>query len=196
MKADAKFHLERRKDKSGNPIATNVPVRLSFHFDGYRLEYYTGVRILNANNFNLDYWKTRKPIIAGNEPEAGRKNKKLKDIKVKAEQIYDHAIALEEHPTPDYIRTKLDEHFKSKKAVKEHDKLVKDAFIEFLDHIKKKHSINTWKKHNTTYNHLSSVFNKEFDRLTFNRINTAFVERFRNGLINQGFKQKNGKQEY
>lgn len=196
MKADAKFHLERRKDKSGNPITTNVPVRLSLHFDGYRLEYYTGVRVQNVNNFNLDYWKTRKPIIAASDPQAARKNQRLKEIKAKAELIYDQATALGEHPTPDYVRKKLDEHFKKEKAVKEHEKLVKDAFIEFLAHIKKRHSINTWKKHNTTYNHLSSVFNKEFDRLTFNRIDTAFVERFKNGLIAQGFKQKDSKQEY
>jgi integrase len=196
MKADAKFHLERRKDQSGNPIIKNVPIRLSLHFDGYRLEYYTGIRVQNANNFNLDYWKTRKQFIASQEPQAGRKNQKLKDIKAKAELIYDQAIALGERPTPSYIKQKLDEHFKGATLTKEKKKLVKEAFEEFLIQIKRKNSVNTWKKHNTTYKHLASVFLNEFDKLTFERINTAFVERFRNGLINQGFKQRDEKQEY
>ncbi|RZJ99655.1 MAG: hypothetical protein EOO43_26135, partial [Flavobacterium sp.] len=191
----AKFNLERRKDKGGNLITTNVPIRLSMFITGSRLEYYTGFRVSNSKNFNTDYSKTGKPFIKSNEPDAGRLNRNLKGMKEKAELFYDNAIALGQIPTCETIRKQLDEYFKGKDS-KPDQVLVKDAFTEFLEETKRRKSIRTWKKYNTTLNHLSNVFGIEFRKLTFDQINTAFVEWFRKGMIKGGYKEGSEKKEY
>jgi integrase len=192
---NAKFYLESRKDKEGNPITTNVPVRMSFHFGGKRLEYYTGVRISNTKNFSKDYFKIGKSPVKANEPEASRINKRLKDLRSRAEQIHDNLIALGQTPTVELIKEKLDEQFKDKR-VSTGEVLVNDAFIEFLDSVKKSKAFNTWKKFNSTYNHFKSVFGKQANKLKFEEIDSSFVEKFKEGIISQGFKEGDERKEY
>ncbi len=191
----AKFNIERRKDKDGNLINKNVPVRLSFFFDGNRFEYYTQVRLNNGANFNKDYFKTGKPFIKSNEPEAGRKNKRLKDIKTKVESLYDNAIALGIKPTPEYLRKNLDEHFKGKEASSEIF-LVKDAFKQFIEHTEGSKSVGTAQRINTTHAHLEAAFGKKFNKLTFNEVDSSLVEKFKQYFNNTGFERKDGKHNY
>lgn len=182
----AKFYIEKRKDKTGNPITENVPIRMSFSFDGKRLEYYTQQRISNTNNFLSDYVKKGKSPVKSNEPQAGRINKSLKDLGAKAELLYDNAIALGNTPTVEYIKSKLDEQFKGRSTTPE-QKLVSDAYEEYLKHTKEKKSIATWKKVQTVLNHLKENTPKAFDKLTFDKINPAFVEKFRSYFIKEGY---------
>ena len=192
----AKFYLEKRKDKEGNPITENVPIRMSFHFNGNRLEYYTKIRITNAKNFNTNYFKTNKSFVKPNEPDARRLIQRLKEMKGKVEGFYDSAIALEITPTIKYLKEKLDGVYK-RQSTEPKQKLVKDAFIEYLAFIKENNRSNsTWQKYNTTFNHLSSVFSKEINTLGFSDINTAFIEKFKRGIIKKGFEKDSAKKEY
>jgi len=190
-----KFYLVKRRDKEGNLITKGVPIKLSFHFAGNRLEYYTQVQISNTQNFNVDYFDKGKSPIKSNEPEAARKNDRLRKIKKATEDIYDNAIALGLTPSIQYIRTRLDERFKGK-TEKEDQLLVKDAFLQFLDFIKKNRSEGTWKKYNTTFDRFQTAYSKEIAKLTFNEINTVWVEDFRKRLIDMGYEEKGEKRAY
>ena len=174
----AKFYLEKRKDKKGNIITINVPVRLSMFLNGSRLEYYTGVRLANGKNFNIKYFKEGKVPVKSNEPEAGRINKKLKELKAMAELIYDNALALGLKPSPEYLREKLDQQYKGK-TKNDEVKHVHEAFKEFLTVIKIKKSYRTWQKMQTTYTHMENCYSKKFLKLTFADVDAAFIETFR-----------------
>jgi integrase len=191
----AKFYLESRKDKIGNQINEDVPIRLLFHFDGNRFEYYTQIRIGNAKNFNRDYFRTGKSFIKANEPEASRKNQSLKRLKAKVEALYDDAIALGLTPTTTYLREKLDEQFKGK-IVNSDQKSVKEAFAEYLDYTLAEKSYRTWQKLNSTYNHLKKAYGEMFDKLTFDEVNTAFINKFKQNLLNTGYESKKEKTDY
>lgn len=189
-----RFNLEVRK-KEGQVITANVPVRLSFHFNSKRLEYYTGIRVSTSSNFNKDYWKNGKAVIKKSEPDADRKNQRLKEMRVKAEFVHDSTIALGQQATPLQIKIELDKQFKGKNS-NEKPVLVKDAFTEFLQYVKANHKESTLKKHNTTVKHLATVFGKEWDQLKFNDIDTGFAERFKVGLVKRGYSQEESKKQY
>jgi integrase len=195
MMKEARFNLERRKDKAGNVITTNVPIRLSFFFDGKRLEYYSGVRVTNELNFNEKYYKKGLPILKVNEPEAGRKNKILKDLKNKVEAEYDKAIALNIQPTPEYLKYRLDELIKGKVTNTEKPS-ISEAFRMFMKDTESSKSKGTYARIKTTYTHLENAFGKKFSGLTFADLTSSFVEKFRAYFINNGFETKNGKQNF
>lgn len=181
-----KFNLERRKDTQGMPITKNVPIRLSLFFNGNRLEYYTKVRVSKIDNFIEGYYNKRtKNPIAANEPEAHRKNKRLDELKVEAERLLDNAIALEQSPTPEYIRAKLDEKFKGKSLGPE-QKLVKGAFEEYKMHVKKGSAESTYKTVKTTEIHFSAYVGKKYSKLTFDEITGRFADGFKDYLISLG----------
>lgn len=181
----AKFHLERRKDPQGMPITKNVPIRLSLFFNGNRLEYYTQQRVSDVKNFNKDYYKTGKQPIKSNEPEAGRLNRRLDDLRAKAQLLYDNAIALGVSPTPEYLRAKLDEQFKGKSLAPQ-QKLVKEAFGEYVAFIKRERADSTYKNIKTTENHFANYVGKNYGKLTFDQITRPFAYGFKEYLISLG----------
>src|SRR5882757_5477673 len=126
---EAKFYLEVRKDKTGKIIKENVPVRLSYFFSGNRLEYYTGIRISNTKN----WINSGNRYVQANEPQAGRINQRLKEMKNYVESLHDTAIALTQTPTIEHLKDKLDQRFKGKSTDPD-QVLVKDAFQEYLDY--------------------------------------------------------------
>lgn len=59
MKHSVKISPERRKDKSGNLITTNVPIFADIKFSGNRLFYFTGYRV-DTTKFNTEAQEVKK----------------------------------------------------------------------------------------------------------------------------------------
>jgi integrase len=183
--AKLKFHLEKRKDKDGNPLLKDVPIRLSYSFNGKRLLYYTGYRV-DTKYFDNEYWKKGRQPVKPTAPQAGNINANLKIIETTINEAHTHAKALKSVPTVEYFRNILDRGVKGK--INEPDKTtLQVAFAEFLEYIKENKAHRTYQKMKTTESHLRDAAGKGYDKVTFDEVNASFIERYRKYLIKEGY---------
>lgn len=185
----ATFNLEKRKDKKKVVIITNMPIRLSFCFDGKRLEYFTKERVSHIDNFDPYYYKDKRikgPVLQ-TERNSARINKKLMAMKLKVEALYDNAVLLGNSPSVEYLRSKLDEQFKGKLVVAK-GKLVKDAFQEYITYVGLTRAKNTKKKFVTTDIHLKDFIGEQkYQKIGFEAITDEVAEGFKQYLVGLGF---------
>src|SRR5690606_23797405 len=111
--AKLKFHLEKRKDKDGSSLLKDVPIRLSYSFNGQRLLYYTGYRV-DTKYFDNEYWKKGRQPVKPTAPQAGYINANLKIIETAIHEAHTNAKALKNIPTVEYFRDMLDKAIKGK----------------------------------------------------------------------------------
>lgn len=164
--ASTNFYLEKRKDKdTGKIITENVPILLFFSFDGKRLQHFTGQRV------DARKWDDESQRVKRNFSEAAEINKELGKLKVKVENIYEKAQALEVIPTVEYIRDRLRSNKGSKGSFWE-------VFDEYLQHRANHAGVNTLKKYRSTYNHLRNFSSSKHYRLEFDSINSSFYNKF------------------
>ena len=164
--ASVNFYLEKRKDKdTGKVIATNVPIHLFFSFEGKRLQHYTGCRIDAAK------WDEETQKAKRNVPGAAEINKDLDKLKVKVQDIYEKAKALEINPTIEYIRERL-------RGNKSSNTSFFEIFEEYTERRRNHAGVNTLKKYKSTYNHLLDFSNNKKYKLEFDSIDLSFYNKF------------------
>lgn len=183
--AKLKFHLEKRKDKDGKPVVKNVPIRLSYSFNGERLLYFTGFSV-DEKYFDADYWKKGRQPVKPTAPQAGNINANLQIIENAIYEAHTNAKALKIIPTVEYFRDILNKDVKGK--TDEPDKItVKDAFAEFIEATKEYKAYRTYQKMKTTEGHLMAATGKGYDKITFDDINASFIEQYRKYLIKEKY---------
>lgn len=102
MKTEAKFYLEKRKDKqTGQLIALNVPIFLYYSFQGQRIQFYTGFRV------DAVHWDEAAMKVRRNCEQASDINRELSKLKSKVEDIHDRAKAINEELTLEEFRKRI-----------------------------------------------------------------------------------------
>lgn len=102
MITEAKFYLEKRKDKrTGELITLHVPIFLFYSFKGKRLQYFTGYRVDAA------LWDEKNMKVKKNSIDAADINRELGKLKTKVEEIHDTAKALKEELTLEDFRERI-----------------------------------------------------------------------------------------
>lgn len=117
-----KYYLNKGKGTIGSR-----PIMLSYHFNGHRLFYYTGLRI-SENEFNPD------SKLNPAKPECTDRifiNTRLTLIRNILGEIENEAIAGRKALTPDYFRESLNERLKPKKQV---EPVPKVTLLQYFDH--------------------------------------------------------------
>ncbi|MGZ3810918.1 MAG: phage integrase SAM-like domain-containing protein [Mucilaginibacter sp.] len=179
--ADVKFYLDKRKDKDGSFIKTNVPIFLFYSFNGQRLKYFTGEHI-DSKHYIDKYWELKKEPIKKTATGAENINRNLQSLRLSLETIHSNAKALGILPSVDYFKDKLNEQFKAKPSQKELS--IKEALKLFLDKTKVSKAHNTFRNTQTTVNHIGNFIAKK--RIQFSEIDGKFLESFKSYLINEG----------
>ena len=107
MKHSVKISPERRKDKAGNLIETNVPVFADIRFAGTRMFYFTGYRI-DMDKFDIKAQQAKKNSIGteGNrDVQYNIINSRFKKIRAALELFFQDV----DSATKDQIKTLLDD---------------------------------------------------------------------------------------
>jgi integrase len=170
MKTEAKFYLEKRKDKqTGELIIRNVPIFLFYSFGGKRLQYFSGFRV------DALLWDEKAMKVKRNSNDAADINRELGKLKSKIEEIHDTAKALKEELTIELFRERI----KGEQAPK-----AKKDFLTCLDEYLESSKIT---KGEGTMRAIKSSFNsfKEFAKFTrtkldFSNITQDFYDSFLN----------------
>lgn len=179
--AGIKFYLEKRKNKAGDLIVTNVPILLYYSFNGQRLQYFTGERV-DAKNFINEYWKDNKEPIKKAAVGAERINRNLKSLRLHLENIHSDAKALGIPPTVDSFRNKLNDMVKGEPGSEV--VTIPEALKLFLEYTKRTKAYNTFKNFQTTVNHLNVFFSKKKNK--FSDLDGRVIEAFQEHLIGVG----------
>ncbi|MEI7526139.1 MAG: tyrosine-type recombinase/integrase [Mariniphaga sp.] len=127
-----KFYLEKRKKENPNPEKKptpqkNVPIILRYSFHGQRLEYYTGLRVDEAN-YIAGYWTKEKNPVKSSAPQAEKLNTDLSIIKNHLEKAENIAKGSGIPLSVAYFREYLDEKLKTKPV-----KSAKITLLQYFD---------------------------------------------------------------
>jgi integrase len=153
-----KYYPEKRKNKETGELKTkNVPIFLSFSYDGSRLMYPTGEKI------DLKYWNSKTQRVKSQVSGALEINNYLDKIKEKVLKIYREARIQDVSVTNAYLKHQLKPSSSIKKNVAEY-------FDQFILENQNRFTIETTKKLKSNLNHLkrfsaSRHFKLEFDAL-------------------------------
>lgn len=179
--AQVKFYLDKRKDKDGQPVETNVPIFLFYSFNGQRLKYFTGEHV-DAKNYVTDYWKTGKEPVKKTAPKADLINRNLQSLRLHVETAHSDAKALGVVPDVEYFRQKLND--KLKGGPEDKQITFQEALELFVIFTERNKAYNTYKTVNSTANHLKAFIGKR--PLLFAQVDPKWAASFRNYLINAG----------
>lgn len=124
IKFKTNFYLEKRKGKNGQFIESNMPILMTFSFEGKRLQYYTGYRI------DLKAWDTAKQEVKRNNVNTDgissvEINSELTKLKSLTESIYRKSYANDETLSVEDLRNELKNQLKKKPS--------KTGFFEYYD---------------------------------------------------------------
>lgn len=181
---EIKYYLNKGK---GTP--KNRPVMLSYHFNGQRLYYYTGIR-LGEREFNVDSKFPAKVDCI----DRIYINDRLKLIRNWIGEIENEALAKGNILSPDLFRAELNNRLKQKPLVKKADIMTLrkyfDVYIEGLKGGTNKRTGHKLSKALATkYGTIRNLFydfctyeGREYD---FNEIDDNFYRRFKAFMLNQ-----------
>lgn len=170
MKTEAKFYLEKRKDKhTGQLIATNVPIFLYYSFGGQRLQFYSGFRV------DAVHWDEEGMKVRRNGEGAADINRELSKLKSKVEDIHDRAKALGEELTLEEFRKRIKGESAAGKKVKYDFNTCYDEFLSTSSLTKAESTVNG---HKTTRSVLLQFSKAANYPLTFSTIDMTFYEKF------------------
>ncbi|SMO72309.1 site-specific integrase [Solitalea koreensis] len=164
--ASVKFYVEKRKDKNGILIVKNVPILLSFSFDGLRLNVYTGERI------DTDKWDANKQKVKRSVNSALQINSYLESLSNEVEKIYRDARIIGDIPTVNYIKSKLS---KNQKLT---NKTFFEVFEEYIESHKNQCTLGTIKKYKTNLVHLKKFSLKKKYPLEFETLDEGFLKKY------------------
>ena len=176
MKTEAKFYLEKRKNKAtGEIIELNVPIFMFYSFGGKRLQYFTGYRI-DAKKWDAENMKVKK----GYE-ETSEINQELAKLKTKVEDEVKKATILNEELTIEDIKDRL----KGKEITPKSKKSFKDCFDEYMESSKITKAKGTVRAIQSSYNHIMDFEKDTGVKLEFKKINQEFYDRFLDYCFNE-----------
>jgi site-specific recombinase XerD len=175
-----KFYLERRKDKSRQPITKNVPILFSASF-GDRFKSTTGIRV------NADQWNGKDAIKT--HPKAEVFNKQLRKIRLELENLYDTAVKEDIPLSIEYFKKGLKRNQRSATGFF-------DLMEEFINQGKKKWQPGTVTKFTTIKNHLKEFGEKKRIKVEFDQLDANFFDKlmdfyFDNNMFINPYVRKN-----
>ena len=164
------FYVEKRKDKQGQLIVTNMPIYLFSSFEGQRLQYYTGERI------DLKYWNENKQRVVASYPGSLEINAYLDKLEEDVSRMYREARILNKPITINELKEKLKGEGNLSVPVKT-EKTFVDYYNEFLA-ANKFIKPSTYRKTTTVLHHLQSFSKTNDFELTFESIDHIFFTQF------------------
>lgn len=174
LKFSTRFYLESRKDKeTGQLIMDNVPILLSFTFDGKRFQYYAGYRI-DFEKWDADNQRVKRNNFNKDGISSTDINSHLVKLQAIVEDIYKKAKANEFNPSLEYMRDEL------KKRLNEAEKPNSKGFFDyFQEFIELEGKANTWTKgtytkFSTNITHLKAFEAKRRKKITFEGLDDKF----------------------
>lgn len=175
MQTEAKFYLEKRKDKqTGQALTHNVPIFLFYSFGGKRLQYYSGYRV------DAELWDEAQMKVKRNCVDAADINRELGKLKTNVEDIHNKAKALGEDLSLEDFRQRL----KGDKP--------KRAKHDFTTCLNEYFKVSRLTKTGKSVDGFESIF-KQIQAfavetrtpLTFNNINQEFYDSFLDWCFNE-----------
>ncbi len=183
MKSEAKFYLEKRKDKeSGKVMTNNVPIFLFFSFDGQRLQYYSGFRV-DAAKWDEENMKVKKGF-----EEAADINRELGKLKTKVEDIYTKAKALDEELNIEEFRRRV----KGEQEAPKCKKSFQECLTEYQDSSALTKTSGTMRAIKSTFNILKEFSKETGNILEFKNITQELYD----NLLNYCFNEQDYKNAY
>ncbi len=180
MKYNVRFATERRKDKEGNLIVTNIPIFADIRFAGTRMFYFTGFRI-DADKFDSENQQAKKEST-GKEGSRIVKydviNRRIKKMKAELEILFQDNKTV----TKEKVKILLDNVcMKAVAPVQEVDE------VEFFSMFEKYHDISKLsnyrkKKMKVLMNHLRRYEVTRGLKITFESITVDLLRDFENYL--------------
>lgn len=176
MKTEAKFYLEKRKNKeTGELITLNVPILLFYSYLGKRLQYFTGFRIDSVK------WDEINMKVKKGYAESSEINRELSNLQGKIEDEITKAKVLNIDITVDDLKNCL----KGKEISIKSIKSFKECFDEFIESSKITKTKGTVNAIKASYNSLLD-FEKDTDvKLEFKNITQEFYDNFLNYCFNE-----------
>lgn len=189
MKYNVKIRTEKRKDKEGNIIASNVPLFADISFSGTRMFYFTGHRV-DVDRFNPDTEEVRKNSTGreGTTPiQYNEINNRLRDIKASLHLFFQSRA---EATKPEIISLLDNVCNKAKKETK--DQLNYNSYFGMFEYYLKEINISDVRKRNikSTINHWREYERVRGIKLTFQSITAELLRDFERYLRSEGTKPK------
>lgn len=154
IKRNITFCLEKRKDKKGNPIGENVPIRMRVVYGGKRIDFTTGYRI-DTSKWKEDKERVKNGCTNKLKQSAATINADLSKYESDIQGIFKEFEVQEVIPTPEQIKDAFkDINKKQDNNTKKGEKTFFEYFDEFVRETGEK---RRWKK--PTYDKFSSVKN-------------------------------------
>lgn len=154
IKRNITFCLEKRKDKNGNPIGENVPIRMRVVYGGKRIDFTTGYRI-DTSKWKEDKERVKNGCTNKLKQSAATINADLSKYESDIQGIFKEFEVQEVIPTPEQIKDAFkDINKKQDNNTKKGEKTFFEYFDEFVRETGEK---RRWKK--PTYDKFSSVKN-------------------------------------
>lgn len=168
MITEAKFYLEKRKDKkTGQLMTSNVPILLFYSIGGKRLQYYTGLRV------DSHLWDESAMRVIRKAENSAEINRELNRLKARAEEIQQQATVMGDELDLDEFKERM-RGAKPKKAVKD----FLDCLPEYLESSRLTKSANTIRSIKSGFNIIGEFAKDTRTRLSFKNINQAFYDSF------------------
>jgi site-specific recombinase XerD len=183
VKYRIKFYLEKRKDKeSGEVITENMPIRLSFSYDGKRLEYYTGYRI---DKTKWDVEARRAVINSFNNDgiSANEINSRLSKIEFLLDDIIRDFKSKSVSPDVESMRSELKKKLDDEIVIKTGNKSFLDYFDDYIANKKNDFSPGFTKQMKSTRKHVMQFLGNK--QMTLDNINYSFFEGFKKYYIEE-----------
>ncbi len=183
MKHSVKISPERRKDKAGNLIETNVPVFADIRFAGTRMFYFTGYRI-DMDKFDIKAQQAKKNSIGteGNrDVQYNIINSRFKKIRAALELFFQDV----DSATKDQIKTLLDD--VCSKAITPEPQPAGADFYSMFHHYHNVCKLSTGRKNriNSTINHWQRYEATRGLQISFEAITVDLLRDFEYYLRNE-----------
>lgn len=164
--ANVKMYAEKRKNKVSNEIKTdNVPIIMSFSYEGARLMYPTGQKV------DLKKWDHAKQRVKPQVSGALEINNSLEYLKEKTMKIYRDAKLQEIPVTNSYLKKMLKPNTSVKKSIPEY-------FDEFFIENERRFKPETKSKLKSNLKHLKRFSESTRFKLEFDAIDDLFLRKY------------------
>jgi integrase len=163
--ATVRLYPEKRKNESGVLRVRNVPLLLFFHYNGKRMQMYTGERI------HLSDWDAVNERVLPSNPAHQELNAYLEMLSNRVLRIYrEHKITGSE-PGIKELRSLVKESLKKSKGG------FFDSLIRFIEENHSSWTLATYRKVKTIYNHLHLFSERTGTIIEFDRIDKSFLDK-------------------
>ncbi|MDB4443251.1 site-specific integrase [Saprospiraceae bacterium] len=169
--ATVNFYL---KDK--NFIDKKTLVYMFFSYNGKRLKYSTGEKVLPKE------WKEEKQIVKSSVTGSLEINQNLRDLENYIFKIYREHKTTQGIPTPSFLRTSLNNKFKKDQSTQD---TFFDIYDKFIETTKSQVKSRTTQKYTTLKNHLLEFEKHNRKKITCDDIDINFYEQLHSYYLNE-----------